>query len=285
MKNWEKTRMWLFDMEDREIKIASHRGKFSSSVIENTSLAFLTAIGEGADIVEMDLDRTRDGILTGHHDTTMKRLFYNDGKIADYTWEEIRRMPLYNYLGEVNVTGLETFEEILHHLKGKTILALDKCWDHWDAVYEELIKADMVEQAIFKFPVKNQKAAEWASSHEDCMFIPMVKDVEHLKEVEVLRRKMQMAAVETVPQNPEDALFAEDAFDWIKERHMKVWCNSLSLARRLVYGAGYDDLKSLAGGGAAGWGVLVEKGVDIIQTDWPAEVDAFLKAIHRRGCR
>lgn len=283
MKDWERTRKWLADMDDREIKIASHRGKFSSSVIENTSLAFLTAIGEGADIVEMDLDLTRDGILTGHHDRTMKRLFSHEGKIADYTWEEIRQMPLYNYLGEVNVTGLETFEEILCNLKGKTVMALDKCWDHWDAVYEELVKADMVGQAIFKFPVWNQQAAEWASDHGDCMFIPMVKDAEYLKDVEILRRKMPIVAVETVPQSPEDSLFAEDTFAWIKEHHMKVWCNSLSLARRLVYGAGYDDLKSLAWGGAAGWGVLAQKGVDIIQTDWPAEADTFLKAIHRRG--
>ncbi len=282
MKDWEKTRKWLFDMEDREIKIASHRGKFSSSVIENTSLAFLTAIGEGADMVEMDLDLTRDGILTGHHDGTMKRLFAIDGKIGDYTWEEIRQMPLYNYVGEVNVTGLETFEEILNSLKGKTILVLDKCWDQWDFVYEALEKSGMVEQAIFKFPIKNQRAIEWASGHGDCMFIPMVKAAEYLKDVDILRKKMLVVAVETVPQSPEDSLFADETFAWIRERHMKVWCNSLSLARRLVYGAGYDDLKSLTGGGAAGWGVLAAKGVDIIQTDWPAEVDAFLRIIHRR---
>ena len=115
------------------------------------------------------------------------------------------------------------------------------------------------------------------------MFIPMVKDAEYLKDVEILRRKMPSVAVETVPQSPEDSLFAEDTFAWIKERHMKVWCNSLSLARRLVYGAGCDDLKSLALGGDEGWGVLAKKGVDIIQTDWPAEAAAYLSGIGRRG--
>ncbi len=283
MEGWEKTRKWLFDMEDTNIKIASHRGKFSSSVIENTSLAFLAAIGEGADMVEMDLDLTRDGILVGHHDKTMKRFFFVDREISDYTWQEIRQMSLYNYVGEVNVTGLETFEDILKSLKDKTILALDKCWDHWDQVYEELAEADMVKQAIFKFPVKNQQAAEWAAAHKDCMFIPMVKDAEYLKDIEKLREKALIPAVEIVPQSPEDGIFADSAFAWIKERHMKVWCNSLSLAKRLVYGAGYDDLRSLTQGGDQGWGILAAKGVDIIQTDWPMETDAYLRAIHRRG--
>ena len=143
MEGWEKTREWLFNMEDTDIKIASHRGKFSSSVIENTSLAFLTAVGEGADMVEMDLDLTKDGVLVGHHDKTMRRLFSVDGEISGYTWDEIQKMPLINYLGEINVTGLETFQEILDSLKGKTLIALDKCWDYWDEVYEALAGRDM----------------------------------------------------------------------------------------------------------------------------------------------
>lgn len=283
MEGWEKTREWLFNMEDTDIKIASHRGKFSSSVIENTSLAFLTAVGEGADMVEMDLDLTKDGILVGHHDKTMRRLFSVDGEISGYTWDEIQKMPLINYLGEINVTGLETFQEILDSLKGKTLIALDKCWDYWDEVYEVLAGKDMLGQAIFKFPVKNSRAAEWAERHGDCMFIPMVKEAEHLEAVDGLRKRAVVPAVEIVPRKESDSIYADSVFVWLKERHMKVWCNSLSLARRLVYGAGYDDLKSLALGGDEGWGVLAKKGVDIIQTDWPAEAAAYLSGIGRRG--
>ncbi len=282
MEGWEETRRWLFNMEDTDIKIASHRGKFGSSVIENTSLAFLTAMGEGADMVEMDLDMTKDGILIGHHDKTMKRLFSVDDKISCHTWDEIQKMPLINYLGEVNVTGLETFQEILDSLRGKTLMALDKCWDHWDAVYESLAEKDMLGQAVFKFPIKNSQAAEWAVGHGDCMFIPMVKEAKYLEDVDILRKKAVVPAVEVVPRKETDSIYADSVFTWVKERHMKIWCNSLSLARRLVYGAGYDDLRSLIFGGDEGWGVLAKKGVDIIQTDWPAETSAYLREIGRR---
>lgn len=48
MNTYQETMRKLYDPENHEVLIASHRGKFSSSVMENTSLAFLTAIGEGA---------------------------------------------------------------------------------------------------------------------------------------------------------------------------------------------------------------------------------------------
>jgi hypothetical protein len=38
----------------------------------------------------------------------------------------------------------------------------------------------------------------------------------------------------------------------------------------------YDDLKSLYHGGDKGWGVLAERGVTIIQTDWPFELREYL---------
>lgn len=281
MEDWEKTRKWFFDMEAKDICIASHRGKFSSSVIENTSAAFLTAVGEGADLVEMDLDLTKDGILVGHHDKTMRRLFGIDREISAYTWEEIRNLPLYNYVGEINVTGLETFGEILNHLKGRTMIALDKCWNYWDQVYEQVGNEGMIPQCMFKFFAEDHRAGEWAKDHTDCMFIPMVRDPKLLKTVEALSQKTMIPAVEILPRKPDDPIFSDSVFAWLKAHHMKVWCNSLSLAKRLVYGAGYDDLKSLSEGGEKGWGVLAAKGVDIIQTDWPMEAASFLTSIHR----
>ena len=51
MEEWKKKRDSLLDPYDDQVMIASHRGKFSSSVMENTSLAFLAAVGQGADML------------------------------------------------------------------------------------------------------------------------------------------------------------------------------------------------------------------------------------------
>ena len=283
MDRWEETRNWLFDMEDTRVMVASHRGKFSSSVIENTSLAFSLAMAEGADMVEMDLARTQDGELVGHHDKTMARLFHRDEKISDFTWKELKELPLYNYVGEICVERLETFGEILDGLKGKALFALDKCWDHWEQVYPMLAERGMVEQAIFKFYIEDEAACRFAQTHPDCLFTPMIKTVEALDQVDSLRRHASIPVLEIVPKTPEDGIFQPQVFQRLHDSGIKVWCNSLSLARRLVYGAGYDDLKSIRQGGGAGWGVLAQAGVDVIQTDWPYEVRQYLTSIGRRS--
>lgn len=277
MKQWKITALWLRNARMEGVKIASHRGKFSSSVIENTCLAFLTAVGEGAHMVEMDLALTKDGVLVGHHDLTMQRLFHVDQPISDFTWQELRRMPVYNYFGEINVTGLDTFDEILHALKDKTLLVLDRCWNYFDSVYDALNREQMLEQAVFKFYITDPDACRWAGSHPDCGFIPMVADPGHLADVEELGRHTQVLGVEILPKAPDDAIFSPETIGWLKEHQFRVWCNSLSYAKRLRFGGGFDDLRSMKGDGDAGWGTLIARGVDIIQTDWPYEVKQYLE--------
>lgn len=278
MEEWEKKKKWLFDCNDHRVMIASHRGKFSSSVMENTSLAFQLALGEGADMVEMDLDKTRDGVLVGHHDQDMTRLFHNSGKISDYTLEELQEMALYNYVGEICEEKLETFQEILTALKNQALLVLDKCWDDWDDVYELLKQYSMNDQAIFKFYIENEASYQWAKAHPDCVFVPMLKNTADLSRVAALKEWTQVPALEILPVKETDAVFQKETFEWLRNHRIKVWCNSLSLAKRLVYGAGFDDLKSLRYGGNYGWKRLVEQGVAIIQTDWPYELKQYLLA-------
>ncbi len=283
MENWREVLRKMCDMDNREILIASHRGKFSSSVMENTTLAFLLAIRQGAHMVEMDLARTKDGRIVAHHDNDMSRLFHTTETIGEKTLRELLDMPLYNYLGEICAEHLETFDEILDGLKDKTVLVLDKCWDCWDEVYDLLKKRDMLKQTIFKFYLREEKPLLWAKEHKDCMFIPMWKEIELLERLAELKAAAKVPAVEITPRDVNDDVFQPETFKWLKEHQMKVWCNSLSLAKRLVYGAGYDDLKSLYYGGDAGWGELIKQGVTIIQTDWPYELKCYLDMRNRRS--
>lgn len=266
----------LQNMDNKEVLIASHRGKFCSSVMENTSLAFLLAVGQGADMVEMDLEKTKDGRIVGHHDDTLDRLFHVPGSVADKTLEELKTMPIYNCLWEPCAEKLETFDEILDSLKDRTILILDKCWDCWDEVYALLEEKQMTEQTIFKFNIEDESAYHWAERHGDCMFIPMLGDVSLLESVAALKEKTGVPALEILPEKESDPVFQKETFQWLFDHGIKVWCNSLSLSNRLVYGAGFDDLKSLRYGGDSGWGRLIDQGTMVIQTDWPYELKQYL---------
>lgn len=271
-------RKMLLDGKFENVLIASHRGKFGSSVMENTVLAFTVAIGQGADMVEMDLAKTKDGIFIGHHDDDMSRLFHKAGKIQDYTYSEIKQMPIYNVINEPCVEHVSTLDEILSALKEKTILVLDKCWEHWEDIAPTIKTYNMAEQVVLKFYIEDAAAASWALQHQEFMYIPMVQNPNDKEKVYSLKQETTIVGIEILPEDP-DSLFLTSGY--IKDLHahgLAVWCNSLNLSSELVYGGGFDDLKSLRNGGSYGWGELITRGIDIIQTDWVYELFSFRKS-------
>jgi glycerophosphoryl diester phosphodiesterase len=70
--------------------VIAHRGA-SAARPENTLSAFELAVSQGADMIEIDLHRTRDGALVVAHDPDLDRLG-GRGEIADAALAEIRRL-------------------------------------------------------------------------------------------------------------------------------------------------------------------------------------------------
>jgi glycerophosphoryl diester phosphodiesterase len=99
---------------------------------ENTLPAFAAAVRQGADMVEIDLRRTRDGEIVVLHDPTLARLWGLDRKVADLDLASLRelgqgeeRIPtLRQVLAEVHVplmvdfTGGEVVEGALVAARG-----------------------------------------------------------------------------------------------------------------------------------------------------------------------
>lgn len=70
--------------------VIAHRGA-SAARPENTFAAFALAVKQGADMIETDLHRTRDGAIVLAHDATLGRLG-GRGEIADATRDELREL-------------------------------------------------------------------------------------------------------------------------------------------------------------------------------------------------
>ena len=68
----------------------AHRGA-SEYAPENTLLSFYTGVYMGANGIETDVQRTRDGELVLFHDDTLTRVTGEAGTVADYTWAELQR--------------------------------------------------------------------------------------------------------------------------------------------------------------------------------------------------
>ena len=74
-----------------QLQVAAHRGGLKHAP-ENTLAAFRSGIAQGADFLEFDVQRTRDGALVVIHDETVDRTTDGSGTVGDLTLEEIRTL-------------------------------------------------------------------------------------------------------------------------------------------------------------------------------------------------
>lgn len=71
--------------------LCAHRGDVANFP-ENTVIAFQAAAEKGAEMIEFDICRTKDGKFVVMHDFTVDRTTNGHGKIADLTFDEIRKL-------------------------------------------------------------------------------------------------------------------------------------------------------------------------------------------------
>lgn len=99
----------------------AHRGLHDrkEGVPENSLLAFQRAVEMGFGI-ELDVQMTKDGIPVVFHDYTLKRICGEEGKLCDYTYEELRRFRLCG-----TEQRIPKFEEVLKTVDGRVPLIVE----------------------------------------------------------------------------------------------------------------------------------------------------------------
>ena len=99
----------------------AHRGLHdnASDAPENSLAAFKKAVMVGYGI-ELDVQLSKDGVPVVFHDYTLERMCRREGKVCDYTWEELRTFKLLD--SEETIPRLE---EVLNIVKGKVPLIVE----------------------------------------------------------------------------------------------------------------------------------------------------------------
>lgn len=98
-----------------------HRGA-SAFAPENTLLACARAMDYGADGVEVDVRRTRDGVLVLFHDETVERLLEGFGRLEDYTLRELHGLEPVRWAGRAMGGRVPTFVELLNLTRERAML-------------------------------------------------------------------------------------------------------------------------------------------------------------------
>lgn len=99
----------------------AHRGA-SDYAPENTMAAFYLGEQMGADGIETDIQRTRDGMLVLQHDASLKRTTGLDCSVSELSWAEISRLDAGAWKGS-QFTGerMVRLEDLLYFFGGKPI--------------------------------------------------------------------------------------------------------------------------------------------------------------------
>ena len=72
----------------------AHRGA-SEYAPENTLSSFYLGLLQGANGIETDVQKTKDGVLVLFHDETLEKGSDKRGKLCDYTWDELKNVKIY----------------------------------------------------------------------------------------------------------------------------------------------------------------------------------------------
>lgn len=98
------------------MNIWGHRGA-SGSAPENTLEAFQLAIEQKADGVELDVQRSKDGVLVVIHDESLERVSDGMGYVKDYTLQELKSFNFNKMHPEFGPVRIPTLEEVYALLK------------------------------------------------------------------------------------------------------------------------------------------------------------------------
>lgn len=107
------------EMERYRFRRFAHRGLHGDGIEENSLSAFKKAMEMGFGI-ELDIRFSRDGQLVVFHDDDLSRVCGIEGKVVDYTAEELASFKLGN-----TDDGIPTFKEVLELVDGAVPLLIE----------------------------------------------------------------------------------------------------------------------------------------------------------------
>lgn len=132
--------------------VVAHRG-VPSLAPENTMAGYYLSYELGADLIETDLQQTKDGHIIVMHDATVDRTTNGTGAVADMTLEEIRSLDAGIKFGE-EFAGekVPTFREFLEGFKDKDVVLLVelKAVNIEEQVLQEIMEVGVEDKVVLQ---------------------------------------------------------------------------------------------------------------------------------------
>ena len=224
--------------------LAAHRGVSRGNIPCNTLAAFRIAVSQGADVVELDVTKSRDGRHFVFH-PGMEPVFLNCGKyITEMTAEEVRQIPLRNQDGVPTHYRVPALEEVFAFLKGKVYINVDKFWTDAEGIAEEIRKAGVEKQVIVKSYTDRESLAQMEKYASDFMYCAMMWHKDEMSE-ELLKSRLNYIGAEVLFDRESDEIISDSYIRRMHGNGLLIWANSIIYNEKEVIAAGHSDDISL----------------------------------------
>jgi len=272
----EKVTTTIQQEAQSRILIAAHRGVAGGNVPCNSMAAFKAALRQGADIIELDITRSSDGVLYVFHPGMEPCFLCSNTLIPQMTSSQVDKMRLVNQDDTPTAYEVPLLEEALRYLQGKCFVNLDKFWTCPQEIGALVRRLGMQDQVLIKTTNKAENFARVEECAWDIPYMVVAKKQDDFTD-HLLSCRMRYVGVEALFET-EDAPIAQTAYlQQMQERGLITWVNSIVYDYKTVLSAHHTDDVSVSEDEDLGWGWLLERGFRIIQTDWPLMLDGYLR--------
>ena len=270
----EKIRTQLLTCDESSVIVVAHRADWRSFP-ENSLEAIQSSIDMGVDMLELDVQRTKDGVLILMHDPKLDRTTTGQGNIAETTWEEISKLNLKDHKGEVTGYKVPKLEDALLLCKDRIMINLDKADRYFDEVFALLDKTGTGNLIVMKGGQPADQVREKFGKYLDrVIYMPIVTINDEASEetINAFMEDMKPVAFELCYSNAESPVPAKLKTS-LKGRSL-LWYNTLWAS---LCAGHHDDLAVEDPDGTYGF-MIDSLGARILQTDRPQFMLEYLRS-------
>lgn len=249
---------------------------------ENSLAAMEGAIAMGVDMVEIDVQRTADGVLVCCHDGSVNRTTTGVGKIKELSAEYISTLRLKGADG-VTEYGVPTLAQALDLCRDRVLINIDKGYNYYDQILQMLLERNMVEQVVIKGSKKPTTVAKcFAKYEQNMLYMPIINYTARKWEVhKPLFDSYLVSGVPTIAYEIcwDGSLKGErKIFNRVIKSGARLWVNTLWDSLCGGKRGSFADDHALDGNEHKIYGKLLKRGVTMIQTDRPQQLLDYLES-------
>jgi glycerophosphoryl diester phosphodiesterase len=249
---------------NKKVLVAAHRGDWKNFP-ENSIPGVQSCIQQGIDIVEIDVQETKDGKFVLMHDPSVNRTTNGKGRVSDYLFSEVQRLRLKDRFGDLTDYHVPSLDTILKLCNGKIIVNIDKSGGRFQKLFKVIDSLDCGRFVIMKDNADVSTFSE-LNNPTDAYCMPILSSSR--LDVDSFIIEIKPPLVEFILKSDTSRYVTEEWLRFFQEHQCRLWYNALFKG---ISGGHVEDKNTIDS-----WKWFISHGAYIIQTDNPFHLMTYL---------